>query len=83
MDWQSCIAIGIVALAASVLIKQLVGFVCSTSVSGCGNCPSKGQARNIKSLPLVQLEKKPVVKKLENACKGNAGTRQPERIAKP
>lgn len=58
MDWQSCIAIVIVALAASILIKQVVGFARSPSLPGCGNCPSKGRASNLKSLPLVQLETK-------------------------
>lgn len=61
MDWQSIVALSIVALAAAWLVRRISRIVRSGSrdgeghVSACGHCPRNPEAANTQ--PLVTLGK--------------------------
>jgi hypothetical protein len=55
MDWQTCLALAIVALAVGVLTRHVLRVVRGSAQSGCGSCPSRNVTNPIKSLPLVQI----------------------------
>jgi len=55
MDWQTYLALAIVALATGVLTRHVLRVVRGSAQSGCGSCPARHAATPIKSLPLVQI----------------------------
>jgi hypothetical protein len=55
-DWQTMIALVVVAAAACMLLRHALGFLRSGGQKGCAACPSRSQSTGGKSLPLVQLQ---------------------------
>ena len=55
MDWQTVIAVIIVATAAGSLARRWWRMAAGQSRGGCGDCPSNPRGLRHKSLPLVQL----------------------------
>ena len=55
-DWQTILSLAIVAMAAAILLRQVVLFATRPDARGCGTCPSNktcGHANN--NLTLVRL----------------------------
>lgn len=51
-DWQTVVALIIVALAAGFVARRMIGLLNGRSQSGCASCPS----RNSSSSQLVTLD---------------------------
>lgn len=54
-DWQTVLSLAIVALAAVLLLRQVVLFVTRPDARGCGTCPSNKTCGHANSVSLVQL----------------------------
>ncbi len=62
-DWQTGCALVAVAAALLVLARRIVTFASAPEKTSCGNCPSNSAPQVIKTLPLVQIEKLPRIKR--------------------
>jgi hypothetical protein len=69
LDWQTSVALAIVAIAVAVLFRQAFRFVSGTGKSSCSSCPSKSNGTPIKAIPLVQLSSPARVKASDDTPK--------------
>ena len=51
IDWQTALALGVVLLALSVLIRRTLRYLNSKSTSSCGGCPNKTAPQLMKTTP--------------------------------
>lgn len=56
IDWQTLIALAVVALSVALLLRRFLAHVKGEAKSGCGACPNKAAPPLMKTLPLVQLD---------------------------